>query len=71
LVNLGLNFAMIPVWGAAGAAIATLLAYALQAVVGIVAERLLASVPQYLGRLSLCSAGVVISAIFAYRFLVG
>jgi O-antigen/teichoic acid export membrane protein len=71
LANLGLNLAMIPQWGAAGAAIATLLAYALQAVVGTVAESRLAPVPQYLGRLALCSAGVVISAIFAYSFLVG
>ena len=71
LANLGLNFALIPEWGAAGAAIATLLAYALQAVVGTVAERMLAPVPQYLGSLSLCSASVVISAVFAYGFLVG
>jgi O-antigen/teichoic acid export membrane protein len=71
LVNIGLNLAMIPEWGAAGAAIATLFAYALQAIVGTVAERLLAPMPQYLGRLVLCSAGVVISAIFSYSFLVG
>jgi O-antigen/teichoic acid export membrane protein len=69
VANLGLNFVMIPVWGASGAAIATLLAYALQAVVGAIAERRLAPVPQYLGRLALSSAGVVISAVVAHILL--
>jgi len=69
--NLGLNVAMIPAWGAAGAAIATLLAYALQAVVGTIVERKLAPVPQYLGRLVLSGTGVVVSAIVAHSFLVG
>ncbi len=70
VINLGLNLAMIPEWGAAGAAIATLFAYALQAVVGTIAERLLAPVPQYLGRLVLSATGVVASAAFAYNFLI-
>jgi O-antigen/teichoic acid export membrane protein len=71
VTNLGLNVAMIPAWGAAGAAIATLLAYALQAVVGTIVERKLAPVPQYLGRLVLSGTGVVVSAIVAHSFLAG
>jgi O-antigen/teichoic acid export membrane protein len=69
VTNVALNFAMIPTWGAAGAAVATLIAYALQAVAGIVAERSLAPVPQHLGRLAACAAGVVISSILAYGFI--
>jgi len=69
LANLGLNFAMIPVWGASGAAIATLVAYALQAVVGTIVERRLAPVPQHLERLALSSAGVVASAVVAHALL--
>ena len=69
LVNLGLNFVLIPTWGAAGAAVATVIAYALQAVAGVVAEHSLAPVPQYPGRLLLLSAGVLISSILAYGVL--
>ena len=71
LVNLGLNFMLIPSRGAAGAAAATLIAYALQAVAGVVAERSLAPLPQYLGRLVLLSAGVLSSSILAYGLLRG
>jgi Na+-driven multidrug efflux pump len=68
-MNLGLNFVMIPTWGAAGAAVATVIAYALQAVAGVVAERSLAPVPQYLGRLVFLSAGVLISSVLTYGIL--
>jgi O-antigen/teichoic acid export membrane protein len=71
VANLGLNLVMIPTWGASGAAVATLVAYALQALAGIVAERQLAPVPQHLGRLAFAATGVVASAIFAHRFLAG
>jgi O-antigen/teichoic acid export membrane protein len=69
LMNLGLNFVMIPTWGAAGAAVATVIAYALQAVAGVVAERSLAPVPQYLGRLVFLSVGVLISSVLTYGIL--
>ena len=68
-VNIVLNFAMIPRFGALGAAIATMFAYGLQAVAGVMAERSLAPVPQHLGRLTLCAAGVLVSSVVAYWFL--
>ncbi len=68
-VNIVLNLAMIPQFGAAGAAIATVVAYALQAAAGIVAERSQALLPQHLGRLTLCAAGVLVSSAMASWFL--
>lgn len=69
VANLGLNIAVIPRWGATGAAIATLASYFAQAMVGIVAERALAPVPQYLGRFALCAIAVLASSFFASAFL--
>lgn len=71
VMNVGLNVVMIPTWGAAGAAIATLCAYGIQAVAGIIVERRLAPVPQHLGRFALSTSGVLASAGLAYWFLAG
>lgn len=61
-VNIALNFALIPRFGALGAAVATLSAYGLQAVAGVLVERSLAPMPQHLGRLLFYSGGVLLSS---------
>ena len=69
LVNVGLNFALIPTWGAPGAACATVVAYGLQALTGVIAERSASPIPQHLGRLFVISSSVLGTSLLAHSFL--